>query len=175
MMVAAETPWETVALLEIARAANVSLDELRCYFYTKSDIVDAIIDDLDTQVEVAFPAYDPAMPVRDRLFDVLMERIDLANQDRAAHVSFWKSFGWTKEASCADIKLLHASMTRMARCAGLDTDGLFGTLRVAGLSLAYAWVLMTWARDTSPDLAKTMAELDRTLGCVDKAAAYLNI
>lgn len=174
-MVAAETPWETVALLEIARAADVSLDELRCHFYTKSDIVDAIIDDLDTQVEVAFPAYDPAMPVRDRLFDVLMERIDLANQDRAAHVSFWKSFGWTKEASCADIKLLRASMTRMARCAGLDTDGLFGTLRVAGLSLAYAWVLMTWARDTSPDLAKTMAELDRTLGRVDKAAAYLNI
>lgn len=176
---AARTPWEFVSLLEIAQVAGMSVDDVRCHFYTKSDMVAAIIDDLDTQVEAAFPAAylesDESIPVRDRLFDVLMERIDLANRNRAAHISFFKSFGWTKESSCADLRLLRNSMTRMAKCAGIETDGIFGAVRVAGLSLAYVWVLLTWARDTSPDLGKTMAELDRTLGRVDGIADYLTL
>jgi hypothetical protein len=67
------------------------------------------------------------------------------------------------------------SMTRMAKCAGIDTEGLFGGMRVGGLAVAYSWVLMTWMRDTSPDLGKTMAELDRTLVRAEGLADYLNI
>lgn len=173
--VAASNPWEFVAMAQIANAADLELSVVTAKFPTKSDIVAAIIDALDTEVEEAFPGVEEGTPMRDRLFDVLMERIELANQNRAAHISFFKSFGWTKSASCNDISLLKSSMTRMARCAGMETEGLFGGMYLAGLSLSYLWVLLTWINDASPDLGKTMAELDKTLGRAESLKNYINI
>ena len=173
--VAANHPWEFVAMKQIADAAGVTVADVTARFQTKSDIVAAIIDALDSDVEEVFTVVDEDAPMRDRLFDVLMERIELANQNRAAHISFFKSFGWTKEATCADISVLKFSMTRMAKCAGMDTDGIFGNIQLAGLSLAYLWVLLTWVNDTSPDLGKTMAELDRTMGRAESLMNYINM
>lgn len=165
--VASLRPWEFVSMIEIADSAEMTVNDVISIFPTKSDILAAIIDDLDIQVESSFENTDADLPVRDRVFDVLMERFDIANTHRDAHISFFKSFGWTRDASCADINLMKNSMTRMAKCAGLDTDGLSGAMMVAGLSMAYLWVIFTWKHDTSPDLGKTMAELDKTLGRID--------
>lgn len=175
LVVAAEEPWELVSPLSIAEKARISMGELQSVFASKQEIVEAIIDQLDSEVEAAFPQIDGTASVRDRLFDVLMERIDLANQHRAAHMSFFKAFGWTKDGICGDLSQMKKSMTRMSRCAGVETGGLFGPLRVTGLSLGYLWVLFTWTRDTSPDLGKTMAELDKTLSRLEGAAEYLNL
>lgn len=166
--VAADTPWEFVTMKQIADSAGLTLHDLNSQFLTKSDILRAIIDSLDRQVEKNIKDLqrdrDTPAPVRDRLFDVLMERIEIANQHRAAHISFFKSFGWTKESSCNDLSLLKSSMTRMAHCAGIRTDGLSGQLYLFGLSSTYLWVLLTWMTDTSPDLGRTMSKLDQTLG-----------
>lgn len=165
--VASLHPWEFVSMGEIADSAGIGVKDVTSIFPTKSDILKAIIDDLDDQVELAFENPDADLPVRDRIFDVLMERFDIANAHRDAHISFFKSFGWTRDASCADIRLMKNSMARMAKCAGLDTDGLSGVVMVTGLSMAYLWVIFTWMHDASPDLGKTMAELDKTLGRID--------
>lgn len=175
LAVAAREAWEFVSPLTIAEEAGIPPHELQSWFPTKSAIVMAIIDDLDRQVEDAFPDIDDTMSMRDRLFDILMERIDLANHHRHAHISFFKSVGWTKEATCSDISLLMSSMKRMAKCAGMDTEGLFGGMKLTGLAVAYSWVLLTWMRDTSPDLGKTMAELDKTLSRAEGIAEYLQI
>ncbi len=172
---AAEEAWEFVSPITIAEVAGVTVHELQLWFPTKSSIVKAIIDDLDTQVEDAFPEIDDSMSMRDRLFDVLMERIELANIHRDAHISFLKSAGWTKDATCNDVSLLMSSMKRMANCAGMDSEGLFGGMKLTGLAAAYSWVLLTWMRDTSPDLGKTMAELDKTLSRAEGLAEYLNL
>lgn len=173
--VAATHPWEFVAVKQIADVAGLTVKDVTLRFPTKSDIVAAIIDALDSEVEEVFSVVDEDAPMRDRLFDVLMERIELANQNRAAHISFFKSFGWTKESTCIDIAVLKSSMTRMAKCAGMETEGLFGGIYLTGLSLAYLWVLLTWVKDTSPDLGKTMAELDKTLGRAEGLKNYLNV
>lgn len=165
--VASVRPWEFVSMIEIADSAGLSISEFISVFPSKSDILKEIIDDLDCQVEKSFPDYDADVPARDRIFDVLMERFDIANPHRDAHISFFKSFGWTKSESCADISFMKHSMTRMAKCAGLETNSLSGAMTVTGLSMVYLWVTMSWIHDTSPDLGKTMAELDKTLGRID--------
>lgn len=171
---AAKEPWQFVSPLTIAENAGIGLSELEQVFPDKPSILKAIIDDLDAQVESSFLGIDDSISVRDRLFDVLMERIEIANQNRAAHISFFKSFGWTKQSTCSDLHMMKDSMNRMAKCAGMDTEGLFGAGRVAGLSVAYLWVLLIWINDTSPDLGKTMAELDRTLGRAESIAEYFS-
>lgn len=165
--VASIRPWEFVSMIEIADSAGLDVNDITSIYPHKSDILKAIIDDLDKQVEKSFSDYDEDVPSRDRIFDVLMERFDIANIHRDAHISFFKSFGWTKTESCADIGFMKNSMTRMAKCAGLETNGLSGVLTITWLSISYLWVVMTWMHDTSPDLGKTMAELDKTLGRID--------
>lgn len=171
--VAAQNPWEFVSLLEIADVAGFSLADLTDVFQDKQAIVAAIVDELDSTVEQSFSVIDKESPLRDRLFDVLMERIERANAHRAAHISFFQSFGWTKESACADLSLMKQSMTRMAKCAGMETQGMTARLKLAGVTLGYLWVLTTWMRDTSPDLGKTMAELDKTLARLEGFAEYM--
>lgn len=172
--VASYRPWESVSFIEIADSAGISVNDVQRFFPRKSDILMAIIDDLDAQVESSFPNYDESMSPRDRIFDVFMERFDIANQHRDAHISFFKSFGWTRDETCSDIGMMKNSMIRMAKCAGLNIEGLLGALRVTGLSATYIWVVLTWMYDTSPDLSKTMAELDKTLGRIDMLKSMMD-
>jgi AcrR family transcriptional regulator len=171
--VASLHPWEFVSMSEIADSAGLKPHHVTSVFPTKSDILCALIDDLDLEVEKSFTNYDETIPARDRIFDVLMERFDLANAHRNAHISFFKSFGWTCHEARYDLGLMKNSMSRMAKCAGLDTKGLAGTMTIAGLAMAYLWVVLTWMHDTSPDLGKTMAELDKTLGRIDMMTSMI--
>lgn len=65
------------------------------------------------------------------------------------------------------------SMTWMMEAAGIETLGLRGALKVAGLTGVYLKVLKTWTEDDSPDLAKTMAALDKDLGRAESFANTL--
>lgn len=168
LSLAAKEPWQFVSLYAIALEAGYELDDVTRLFPEKIDIVRAITDDLDAKIERAFDETDDSIPVRDRLFDVLMERLECASPHRAAHLSFLKSFGWNKSESCVSASLVANSMSRMAKLAGVDTNGALGALRMLALGAAFGWVIFAWAKDASPDLTKTMAELDRTLDRLEK-------
>lgn len=175
LILAAQEPWETVAPLEIAQACGVTYGELCAVFPHKADIVRAITTDLDRQTEEAGLVWDSDTPLRDRLFDVIMERFDLATPHRAAHISFLKAFGWVKNEICTDISQVRGSMKAMAALAGFDVGGRLGELRLAGLCAVYGWVMLTWMNDNTPDLSKTMAVLDQALGRAQKLANYAGI
>lgn len=175
LRIAAVKPWEFVSTYEIAAEAGETLAQLTEIFPHKHRIVEEIISSLDTEVEQKFPDLDEKSSSRDRLFDVLMERFEMANQHRAAHASFFKSFGWTKTESCHDVAMMRSSMTRMAKLAGIDVSLPFGPLRIMGLCALHSWVLLTWIKDDSPDLVRTMAQLDKSLGYAEKALDYAGL
>jgi len=96
---------------------------------------------------------------RDRLFDIIMTRFDVLGPHKAALKSIYAS-------GAADVSLAVpylSSQHWMLEAAGIGTDGPAGTIKVAGLGMAYAWVFRTWLDDDDPGLAKTMAALDRRL------------
>jgi hypothetical protein len=55
------------------------------------------------------------------------------------------------------------SMRFMLEAAGIGTSGPLGALRVQGAVLVFGRVVEVWLEDDEPDLAKTMARLDREL------------
>ncbi|MEK7802022.1 MAG: TetR/AcrR family transcriptional regulator [Pseudomonadota bacterium] len=175
LRLAAAKPWEFVSTYEIAMNAGVSLEQLEDIFPNKHMILEDIVRRLDSDVEQSFSELDEKSSSRDRLFDVLMERFEMANQHRAAHVSFFKSLGWTKTESCNDVAMMRSSMTRMAKLAGIDVSLPLGPLRIIGLSALYSWVLLAWIKDDSPDLIRTMAQLDKSLGYAEKVLNYVGL
>jgi AcrR family transcriptional regulator len=163
LRLAARQGWARTTLAEIAAEAGLSLAELHGLVAGKGAILDAFARRVDRVVLVGTPASLATEPPRDRLFDVLMRRLDALGPHKDSLRAILGScaadpFGITWGA-CR----LARSMRWMLEAAGIPATGCRGRLRVKALSVGYACVLRVWLRDDSQDLAKTMAALDRLL------------
>lgn len=156
---AAERPWQDVALRDIADRANIPLAELRNDFSGKPAILGKFIRLVDDAVLAKAPGRDPGQPARDRVFDVLMTRLDVLQPYKAAIRSIADAPG----SGMAIAKRAMASQAWMLHAAGISTDGPVGTARVAGLASVYSSILRTWLDETDPTSPRTMAALDRRL------------
>lgn len=159
MKAAGEAPWADVTLPDIAKAAEVSLVELRDAFASKGEILAAFVRAVDDEVLARVPAGTSEEAARDRLFEVVMSRFDLLAPYKAALKSIRAA--WPVEPAL--MAAMASSQTWMLRAAGIPADGLEGQMRAAGLGAVYASVFRTWLEDDDPGLARTMAVLDRRL------------
>ncbi|MHB2167066.1 TetR family transcriptional regulator [Alsobacter sp. R-9] len=163
MALAAEHDWDAFDLREIAEAADASLAELRDAFPSKGAVlgglarrVDRIVldgtgDDLDEE------------PARERLFDVLMRRLDALAPYRAGLRRMRPDVARDPLSLAALNQLTVNSMRYMLAAAKIDTAGPMGALKAQGAALLWARVLDAWLDDDDPGLARTMAVLDREL------------
>lgn len=165
--------WEMVTLADIADKAHVSLAELHDVFDDKTDVLVAYGRMIDRAVLESCADFDPSTPEKDRLFEILMERFDCLNKNRESVVSILKSFMPDPKQAVISLPHLGRSMSWMLEAAGIDTSGVKGAIRVAGLTMVYLNVLRTWAKDDSEDLSQTMAALDRNLGRAEQCANTL--
>jgi hypothetical protein len=102
-------------------------------------------------------------PPRERLFDVLMRRIEILAPHREAIRSLIRSASRNPPLAMALNGLAVRSQQWMLTAAGIGAAGPRGMLRAQGLSLLFGSVLQTWINDDDPGLARTMAALDRAL------------
>ncbi len=160
---AATRGWGDIGLADIAQAANLDLADLRCEFSCKSDILRALQAEIDAEVLARVrPAGDAQSP-RDRLFDILMTRLELMQPYKPAlrRISAYLRCrpGEASALLCTSL----ASQYWMLAGAGAKLNGPGGALRVAGLTAVYGKVFQVWLDDPSPSLDKTMAALDQRL------------
>lgn len=173
---AAERGWAHVTLADIATRANkLSLAALHEHFEDKADILAGFSRMVDNRVLVGLGEADPAASPRDRLFDILMERFDILNEYRPGLVSVLDSFKSDPKQLVIGLPHVCKSMSWMLEAAGMDTLGLRGAARLAGLSGIYIKNLRVWAGDESADLAKTMAALDKDLGRAEGLANSIGL
>ncbi|MDE0058522.1 MAG: TetR family transcriptional regulator [Defluviicoccus sp.] len=174
LALAAERPWRRVTLSEIAKEAEMRLDQLHSLFRSKAAILDAFTARIDAQVMRGTDEEAAAEPVRDRLFDVLARRFEALQPHRAALASIvCEGLTVPREGYCGTRRLLR-SMTWSLETAGVGGSGPFGELRVRGLAALFMSSLFVFLRDDSPDLARTMAHLDRNLSRADRLMGRLN-
>jgi hypothetical protein len=102
-------------------------------------------------------------PPRERLFDVLMRRIELLAPHKAAVRSLMRSAVRNPGLALALQGLGLRSQQWMLTAADIGAAGPRGFVRAQGLALLFASVLRTWIDDDDPGLARTMAALDRAL------------
>jgi AcrR family transcriptional regulator len=175
LSLAAVQGWETCSIRDIAEEADISLEKFYDHFDEKSDVLIAYGRRIDRAVLEAFAELDYESKSRDRLFDILMERFDLVNQDRAAVLSILHSYKVDPKQALISCSPLGQSMSRMLEAAGLDTSGLRGAARVAGLTALFMCVLRVWMKDNSADMSETMAALDKGLSRMESAANSLGL
>ncbi len=170
----AEKSIERIGFAEIAERAGVSLAALRGAFGSPLAIVAAHVKDVDRAVLASDFSDMEEEPPRERLFDVLMRRLELLAADRQAVRSLMRSARRNVPLALALNALAARSQKWMLAAAGIAASGPRGALRAQGLALLYGSVLRAWVRDDDPGLARTMAALDRALGRGQRLAGILD-
>jgi hypothetical protein len=111
---------------------------------------------------------------RERLFDVLMRRLELLAPHREAVRSLTRSAarnpGLALALGCQAVR----SQQWMLTAAGISASGPRGLIRAQGMACLYANVLRTWVDDDDPGLARTLAALDRELARGQRMAGLLD-
>ncbi len=174
MHLLAERRFDQIELAEIAARAGVSLAVLRGEFNSKLAIFAAHVKETDRAVLAAGEADMAEEPPRERLFDVLMRRLEVLAPHRAAVRSLLRSVQRHPSLGLAINGIAVRSQQWMLTAAGLDAAGPRGMARAQGLTLIYARVMQVWVDDDDPGLARTMAALDRGLARGQRCAGVLD-
>lgn len=163
MALLAEKPIERIGLAEIAAKASVSLAQLRGEFGSIFAILAAQMKAVDQAVLAGGDADMAEETPRERLFDVLMRRLETLKPHRAALRSLMGSAARNPGLAFALNGLAVRSQKWMLTAAGISATGTKGMVRAQGLAMLFASVLCTFVDDDDPGLARTMAALDRDL------------
>ena len=171
MELAAERRWEDITLSDIALRAGLSLADFRDHFPSKGAVLAAFARRIDRIVLEGTTTDLAGESAKERLFDVLMRRIDALKpyRDALQSISDWSRSDLMAGAALNGVML--NSMRFMLEAAGIDSEGPVGTLKLQGLALAWNRVLDTFFEDDDPGLSATMAALDRELTRGDRLVA----
>lgn len=163
LALAAEKDWHNISLAEIAEAAGLPLSEVYPVFRSKAQVLAGFSRRLDGEVLAGQDAEAREGGARDRLFDVIMRRLDAMEPHREALKSILA--GLTRDPGMALCGMGHLarSLACMLEAADLSSDGLRGAVRVKALGAIYLATLRVWLGDESQDQGPTMAALDRHL------------
>ena len=172
---AVEKGWENTSLSDVARRAKIELSELHEIFEDRHDILSAYGRIVDRKVLENIGDPDESLSPRECLFDLLMERYDVLNEDRQAICSILKSFCFDPKQAIISLPHLGRSMSWMLEASNIETSGYKGALKIFGLLAIYLKTLRVWRLDDSNDLAKTMAELDKNLSHAEKWSETLGL
>jgi len=170
----AQRPYEQIGFADIAASAGLGLADCRAEFGSVLGVLAAHVKTVDHKV-LAGGASDMAQePPRERLFDLLMRRLEVLAPHRAAVRSLMRSAPRNPGLAAALNGLAVRSQQWMLTAADIDAAGTRGMIRAQGLALLYASVLRVWINDDDPGLARTMVALDRSLGRGERWAGLLD-
>jgi AcrR family transcriptional regulator len=162
--------WEGIELDEIAAEAAMELKTLRGLFPSKGAMLAGFARMIDDEM-LADTGEDMANePLRERLFDVMMRRIDALAPYKPALAKLMPALRRSPLELAAMNGVALNSWRYMLASAGIPTADALGQLRLQGTVLVFSRVLEAWFTDEDEGLARTMAVLDKEL---DKAGRIM--
>jgi AcrR family transcriptional regulator len=168
MALTAAQGWRNVSLAAVADEAGMTVLQVYRLFPSRTAILCGLFRRVD-EVALAAPvdAEEGERP-RDRVFDLLMRRFDALQPYRAALEALRRDLPRDPLTALAAGGALLCSVRLMLEAAGIVTSGIGGVIAIKLVAAAYLAAAHTWARDESPDLAPTMAALDRRLRGIER-------
>jgi len=167
---AAEKGWRSVSVAAAAQAAALPLARARERFPGRFAILLRFSRLAD---QAALGEASGEGTTRDRLFDLLMRRIDALQAHRAGVLALLRALPVEPRTALLLALATRRSMRWLLEAAGAATRGIHGELRVKGLVAVWLWTLRAWQSDVSEDMSGTMAALDQALGRAERAAEWL--
>jgi hypothetical protein len=163
--------WGGFSLIEAAKDAGLSIARARERFSGRAELLMRFGSMADQTI---LAEAEVGGTVRDRLFGLIMRRIDVLQEHRNGVLALFRALPGDPPTalllSCASRR----SMSWILSAAGGPVGtGVTHQLFVNGLMAVWLYTVNAWRQDESSDLSKTMAALDNALTRADQAAAWI--
>ncbi|MEQ1754587.1 MAG: hypothetical protein ABL973_10690 [Micropepsaceae bacterium] len=159
--------WSSLSLLTLARKAKIDRETLLGLCASKHALLILISKSAEPGFLDALPEADEKMPVRDRVFDATLCWFESLSGLRPVYQVIHDESGTTPGSIADFLPIARRAAPWIADSAKLPDTGWKGLAITAGLSVLMAETVGVWLADT-PELAKTMAHLDRRLRTIEE-------
>lgn len=163
MRLAAGRDWDEIELYDIAAEAGLDLPTLRALFPSKGAMLGGFARLIDDAVLAGDGTDLSGEPAKERLFDIMMRRLDAMTPYKAAIRRIKPALRRDPLALAALNGVALNSWRYMLAAAHIPTADALGPLRLQGAVLLFSQVVDTWLEDDEPGLDRTMAALDKGL------------
>jgi len=170
---AAQRDWSSITVEQIAKAAKVPLAQAKKLFPDKDHVLAALVLVIDDKVAKSIGKPLSQGTPRDRLFEVMMARMDELQANRKAILGIIGAVRQNPRLIPLVLPAHVQAIKKLLSLAGLTVGKIQQPLVIGGLLGIYSATLCQWHSDQTPDLSKTMAGLDRSLRLAEKAAEIL--
>ena len=164
LYVIARKGWQGLTLDDVAAKAKISLKTYK----SRNDLLPVIVSYMDERMLAGIPASFTGS-FHDRLFEILMARFDAFQSHRKAMLSIFHAIPREPKAVCAIMPCIRTSASLVIGKTGMTGCRTLNTLTLFGIMAATARI---WAKDESPDLAKTMSALDKHIAQAEKIGIF---
>ncbi len=166
----ADVGWAGWSPKTLAAQTGYDLGEVFDAFPTPAALAQKLGQRLDKAM-LAIPLDElEGLSHRERLFELFMRRFDAMAPFKPGLRRLTREAGPEPELLLASLCNLDRMAHWLIELAELPYSGLQARLARATLVLAYARIFRVWLDDATPDLATTMAELDKRLDQLERAA-----
>jgi AcrR family transcriptional regulator len=168
----AENGWRELSLAEVARRSGRPLAEVYDTFPSRQHLLVRLGRRVDRAMLEIPPTELAELTPRERLFELIMRRFDALQPFRPGLRRIAREAGFDPGL----FLIAGCNMDRMARWL-LDAASIRLAEPIAGaarhaLALLYGRVFNVWLRDDTADRSKTLAELDKRLGQLERLAGF---
>lgn len=168
LTLAGKIGWSSITLKRVSEQTDVPLDEVAAVFKSKWEILEAFRIRTDSLITNQVNKNWPKQLVRDRLFDIVMRRIEIIAPWKAGVTAISKHCTIQPLAGIRLFVLLRRSMDKMIEHVGASPKGPGRLAQSHGLTIIYLLVLRRWISDETADYGPTMAELNERLILADQ-------
>jgi AcrR family transcriptional regulator len=163
--------WERLTFKAIAGRAKISVKDVEAQFSDIWDILKWVLKRVDDETQDAVEKY-LGNDWRDNLAEILMARFELAQAHRGAFASLRRAFVHHPEVAPRFVRGFYRSLNGALKLSGISKR-LCQPVCVAGLGAVYLSLVDVWMKDTTRDLSKTMAAIDRRLDLYAQALDFV--
>ena len=168
MAAIAEEGWRRLSLAAVAARAELPIIRVYRTFSSRQAILCGFFRRIDEAFLTDLPEAEADERPRDRVFDLLMRRFDALRPYKAALQVLRRELPSDPMTALPLGARLLRSIAWTLDAAEISTNGIAGALAVKLTAATYLAVQRTWMTDESPDLAPTMAALDRRLRGIER-------
>tara|TARA_B110000438_G_C15594986_1_gene555494 strand:+ start:9 stop:632 length:624 start_codon:yes stop_codon:yes gene_type:complete len=169
LKLASNMQWREISMEMIADESGAPLARVYDLFPSKAALLNAFIRRTDQVVLAGHDFEEASEPVRERLLDVLMRRLDALAPYKDAVASITRDLFRDPGALLCSGPVFMKSMASSLEAAGIGSSGLMGIVRSKGLAAIYLSALRVWLRDDTQDQSVTMAYIDKNLKRAESA------
>ncbi|MCA3416061.1 MAG: TetR family transcriptional regulator [Roseomonas sp.] len=166
--------WPGLTMRRLAAEAGIDTATLRERFPTRLDLL-VLHGRVMDQAVLAGTIPGQGGTERDRVFDVLMRRLDAMQPHREGILRLFEDMRRDPAIALALAPHIGIAMRWMLEAAEIEAKSCQARLLAMGLAGVWLATIRAWVRDDSPDMGATMAALDSALDRAERIARPLGL